>query len=316
MRKGEIVSIPPPSGAELPAPGARRFPIDSPPARCDHRRTPRSLRLRLRLLALATLTGACARAPEVYADASGHTPGMGDTNGDGRVDLSDGLVVLRHQLSGGSRAVCAGVADINQDHRQDLGDAFAIWYHLYAGNTVFHDVEAGWCDRWDTLADPPAGRLALGWDAPKRSEGEDLLATVELQSPDLAVEGWSLAVVAEGCEISAATTQGTVGADLRDDPPGIRDGGFDRTEVVGGVASSAVVLGWLSPVALDPSEDAVALLRVTISAPPPASGCQPCTLRLDDDRVTGGEPVVNLLSVGGRSYRPALPEATVKVCAP
>lgn len=276
----------------------------------------RSPRLRLSLLALATLIGACARVPEVYADASGHAPAMGDTNGDGRVDLSDGLVILRHQLSAGPRAVCAGVADINQDRREDLADAFAIWYHVYAGNTVFYDVAAGWCDRWDAMADPPGGRLALDWRVTSRTHGEDFLATVELQSPDLAVEGWSLAVVTEGCTISAATTRGTVGADLRDDPPGSRDGGFDRTEIVDGVASSAVVLGWLSPVALDPSDDAAALLRVTISAPPPASGCQPCTVRLEDDRSTSGEPVVNLLSVGGRSYRPALPEASVKVCAP
>jgi hypothetical protein len=206
--------------------------------------------------------------------------------------------------------------DIDQDHREDLGDAFAIWYHLYAGNTLFSDIEAGWCDRWDTMEDPPAGRLALGWDAPAKTEGEDFLATLELQSPDLAVEGWSLAVVAEGCEVVEATTAGTAGADLRDDPPGSRDGGFDRTEVVGGVASSAVVLGWLSPTALEPSEDAVALLRVTVSAPPPTEGCQSCTLRLEDDHATSGEPVINLLSVGGRSYRPALPEAAVKVCAP
>ena len=254
----------------------------------------------------------CDRPPVVAADPSGATPVTGDTNGDGRIDLSDGLVLLRAQLSGGQPAVCFGAADIDQDHRVDLGDGFAIWYHLYAGNTTFFEIEDGWCDAVVPHLAAPEGRMALALDAPRKGTGPPEVQ-VTLQSPDLAVEGWSLAAVAEGCTITAATVAGTQGADRRDSPAGARDGGWERTEVVGGVASSAVVLSWQSPLGLEPSEDPAPLLALTLS--PSGAGCAPCAVRLEDGHATGGEPVTNLLSVGGRSYRPPLPETSLKLCA-
>lgn len=261
------------------------------------------------IIAAATLLGACARVPVVAADPSGQTPTTGDANADGRVDLSDGLLLLRAQMAGGPTATCMGAVDIDQDHRVDLGDAFAIWYHLFAGSTAFFEIEEGWCEDPVALPDAAEGRMALALDLPREATGT-AEARVTLTSLDLAVEGWSLAVVAQGCAITAASTAGTAGADWRDQPAGSRDGGFERTELVGGVASSAVALSWLEPRALEPSEEARDLLVLTLEA---GSGCD-CTLRLEDGHATGGQPVTNLLSVAGRSYRPALPEATLELC--
>lgn len=264
------------------------------------------------MIAVAVQLGACGRTPVVAADPSGSTPTTGDTNGDGRVDLSDGLVLLRAQLSGAQPAVCMGAADIDQDHRVDLGDGFAIWYHLFAGNTTLHAIEDGWCDTWETMAAAPEGRMALTLDGPRKADGEAQVL-VALTSPDLGAEGWSLAAVAEGCTITAATVAGTLGADLRDSPAGARDGGFERTELRSGVASSAVVLSWERPLALAPSEEEEPLLALTLA--PEGEGCGTCVVRLEDGHATGGEPVTNLISVGGRSYRPALPELSLKLCA-
>ncbi len=264
------------------------------------------------IIAAVALIGGCQRLPVVAADPSGEEPGPGDNNGDGRVDLSDGLVVLRAQLSGGQPAVCFGAADVLQDHRVDLGDGFAVWYHLFAGNTEFFPIQDGWCERWESFVEAPEGRMALEIDAPRKGEGSAELR-VTLTSPDLAVEGWSLAAVAEGCTIGAASVAGTAGADLRDSPAGLRDGGFERTDLVDGVASSAVVLSWSSPLGLPASEDPVDLLTLTVE--PTGEGCEDCTVRLEDGHATGGEPVTNLLSVGGRSYRPELPEVRLRMCA-
>lgn len=257
---------------------------------------------------------ACGRLPVVAADPSGEQPVAGDTNGDGRVDLSDGLLVLRAQMAGGPPAVCMGAADVLRDNRVDLADAFAVWYHLYAGTTSLTEIAPGFCDTLDTLPRAPEGRMALEFEADRKVKASSFEATVTLASPDLAVEGWSLAAVAEGCTITGATVAGTQGADLRDSPAGARDGGFERTEVVDGVASSAVALGWKTVVALDPSEDPAPLLTLTVEAD--GGDCQTCTLRLEDGHATGGEPVTNLVSVAGRSYRPELPTAEIKVCPP
>lgn len=263
------------------------------------------------IIAAFVWTG-CGRAPFVEAEPSGQQPVPGDANGDGTVDLSDGMAILHSQLSGGPHPVCYGAADAVHDNHVDLGDAFAIWYHLFAGNTVISEITPGWCDTWTPWADAPAGRLALEIDAPARATGA-AQATVQLRSPDLAVEAWSLAVVAEGCTLRAATTAGTAGADQRDDPPGDRDGGFERTDLAEGLATSAVVLSWRSQRGLTPTRDPIALLALTLE--PSAAGCAPCTLRLEDGHATAGEPVDNLVSVRGRTYKPALPEATVKLCA-
>lgn len=270
---------------------------------------------------VAVLLGAvaCQRAPVVAAAPSGQTPEVGDTNGDGAIDLSDGLFVLRHLMAGGSRSVCQGAADTLPDRRVDLGDAFAIWYHLYAGNTALGPMDPAWCSAWDTLPAPAEGRMALTLDAPRKAVAEagvaGFEATVQLQSEDLAVEGWSLAAAAEGCQITSATVAGTEGADLRDSPAGARDGGFERTDLgPDGAATSAVVLGWLTPVALSPSDEPVDLLILKVQANVD-EGCVRCTVRLEDGGVGGGLPVDNVISVGGRSYRPELPEVEVKLCA-
>ena len=65
------------------------------------------------------------------------------------------------------------------------------------------------------------------------------LTTSGLVEGDLGAGGWSLSVSASGspaspCGFTAATTRGTIAADVNDDPPGIRNTGFEKTELVTG----------------------------------------------------------------------------------
>ena len=102
------------------------------------------------------------------------------------------------------------------------------------------------------------------------------------------VQGWSLAVAVEdGLVATYATTDGTVGAEVSDDPPGLRDGGYDNTELTSycnpndpkdprpcygdeGVVS-AVVLSFQLPITLDPSGEAT-VLRIDAESEDPVSG--------------------------------------------
>ncbi len=132
--------------------------------------------------------------------------------------------------------------------------------------------------------------------------------------PEVGIEAWSLGVVAEGGDITGITVAGTLGADVGDDPPGLRDGGFERSELtVDGVgecagragAVSTVVLSWNQPVtlALDVRSQPIARLSVEGVFPGPGErgdlrfsfveGCQ-----------GSDDPVTNEITVGGESIVP------------
>jgi hypothetical protein len=141
-------------------------------------------------------------------------------------------------------------------------------------------------------------------------------AVVSLGSPSLAVEAWSVGVQATGCEIVAATTVGTAGADLRLEPTGRRDRGWEHTRLVAGGATSATALSWRKPTALTPSSEPVTILSLSISGEVPTSGCATCTLDFAEGlQPDGAEPVPNVLTVGGRSYVPTTAGVEIQLCS-
>ena len=57
----------------------------------------------------------------------------GDSNHDGRVDVSDGIFALDFLFLGGRKPQCADAADANDDGKLDLSDAVAILSTLFLG---------------------------------------------------------------------------------------------------------------------------------------------------------------------------------------
>ena len=260
-----------------------------------------------------TLTEVCA-APEVSA-----APGWGDANHDGVVDLSDGLWTTRALMHAGPAPACEAAMDLVNDDLVDVGDALLVYYHLYTANMALPGRTPS-CDTVLDLTDPACGRFALALDAPASvSAAAGATATAEvhvtLQSPDLAVQGWSFGVHAEGCTISAATEAGTAGADANTDAAGKRNTGFLRMDLVSDGLVHATVLSWQHEVALPLQDDAWRLLTLTVSGAAPTSGCTPCTLGLTGELAGDGQPVQVVVAAGGWSYHPPVTDVTVDVCA-
>lgn len=271
------------------------------------------------IVAALLLLAGCGAVPEVEAAPSGHAPEIGDSNGDGAVDLADGTFLLGHLMAGGPRAVCWGAADVIQDGRVELGDAFAIWYHLFVGNTVLPELDRAKCSDWDTLGDAFAANLAFEIDAPRRVNGTGRLsftAAVQLHHEGGSKDGWSLGVHSEGCTVTAASQGSTLDSIVSDEIIGFSVPGFARTDLTGtGDAVSAVVISWLEPEEILFGSSPMELLVVEVEGLAPMRGCTDCTLSLRDGLSADGEPVSNMVALGGRSYHPALPEAKTKICA-
>ncbi len=222
--------------------------------------------------------------------------GAGDANGDGAVDLADAVVILRHAAEGGAAPSCAGAVDLVPNDYIELDDAFQLLVHLYEGGFALpEDVDCG-----DAAPLPPPACSPV--------EARFSGTTLELRAETVAIEGWSVAVRAEGCTIAAATTAGTSGASIVDEPPGLRDLGYDATFVVEGGAVSAVVLGFMEPTAL-PAGAWSPVLALTVE---PGGSCD-CTLSLGEPLTGLGEPVENLVVAEGAAWG-VTTEATIDAC--
>jgi hypothetical protein len=67
------------------------------------------------------------------------TPGKfvrGDTNNDGREDISDAVFLLNFLFNGGRAPPCKAVADINKDGNRDISDAVFLLRYLFAGSAA------------------------------------------------------------------------------------------------------------------------------------------------------------------------------------
>jgi hypothetical protein len=247
-------------------------------------------------------------------------PALADANGDGFVDVSDGVFVLRSFFVGGPAPACTAAVDFVPDGSFDAGDGFGLLYTV-GPKTVRYppDLDVSACAAPTRAEEPACGDgLALGIDAPATVTGSvgtqtTFDASVTLASPVLDVEAWSFTLVAEGCQIAAATTAGTVAADRADATGGLRDGGMAWQSVASDTELQVLtVLNWRDTTAVAHGGTASAIHAVTVMGTPTAD-CAPCELRLvAGDPATGVESVA---SGGGYRYVPALGSATVQLCA-
>lgn len=227
------------------------------------------------------------------ASASEAKPG--DANGDGAADLAD-VAYLRDAVTAtaGPAPWCADAVDIVGDDLLLLDDAVALLHHLYEG--AFDLPDRSGLDCTGTGAPPAAACADVAWSV--RWDDADK-AFVRLTAPTLAVSGWSVSVSAEGCTITAATTEGTAAAPRS--AGGARDSGYDATFVQdgGGTATSAVLLGLVRPATVTPAEGVdVLALEVT-----KGEGCG-CTLSIGEAAQGLGKPVAPIVVAGGAAYAP------------
>lgn len=59
----------------------------------------------------------------------------GDTNNDGKSNLSDAVFLLNYLFTGGASPPCNPVADINNDGKRNLSDAVFLLRHLFLGES-------------------------------------------------------------------------------------------------------------------------------------------------------------------------------------
>jgi hypothetical protein len=110
---------------------------------------------------------------------------------------------------------------------------------------------------------------------------------------------WSLSLVSgRGARIVDASTEGTPAAPV---PVGLRDDGFERTEIARGEgnegAVSAVILSLSKDVYL-PSAGEETILRIAVESTAPASGCVQVPIDFIDGLVGSGQPVKNIITYG------------------
>jgi hypothetical protein len=110
---------------------------------------------------------------------------------------------------------------------------------------------------------------------------------------------WSLSLLARGgARIVEARTEGTP---AEPSPAGLRDGGYEKTELTQGNGNegvvSAVILSFLSDVFLPGSGEAT-LLHLTVEAVVPAAGCTQMDIEFVDGLVGSGQPVKNIITYG------------------
>lgn len=239
----------------------------------------------------------------------------GDANADGTVDIADGTTVLNYLFRGGFKPPCDAAADATPDGVVDAGDGVSIWYHLYAGSTELFPLASGVCTKTERDAEPTCGDgLRYAIDAPASISGAGTPAgtvSIRVTTSALNVEAVSIGVSAEGCSIAAARAAGEA-ADRRDDPPGTRDGGFVRADVVSGGAVAAVAWDLHGDAALPPTSTAVTVLELDVTGA--GSTCAPCTLAFSDALAGAGPTVTNVVSASGYAYVPEQVGATFDLC--
>ena len=126
--------------------------------------------------------------------------------------------------------------------------------------------------------------------------------------------GWSLGIVADGCDIVEGSMAGTV-VDVFSSP----GDGFLLTELTTGEgnegAISVVALNLSTAIAL-PLRGDFEILRLILETPALAAGSSTvCSIRYHDGLIGSGQPIQNRIAVGGRSILPQTVSAITRVFA-
>ncbi|MCZ6795219.1 MAG: hypothetical protein O7J95_16565, partial [Planctomycetota bacterium] len=162
-------------------------------------------------------------------------------------------------------------------------------------------------------------------DGPPSTSGtfryDVMIAGEGLENVEPGVQGWSVAVAADGCRIVGASTRGTMAADGAEDRRGLRQEGYESTQLTDGEQNegvvSAVVLSFrqLVTLPLDGRRGAKVLV-VTAEATYPAEGeeCYLVSLRFQDGLRGTGNPVSNRVTYRGQTFPVEAAGVTTRVC--
>jgi hypothetical protein len=119
-----------------------------------------------------SLNVACRRYPSAWLSGSPQYPPTtafqfrrGDSNQDGRVDISDSVQILGVVFLGWDYVLCEDSADVNDDGRLDISDGIAGLRFLFDGSTRIPFPGPGRCGR-----DPTSDRLSCRGQASGRCQ--------------------------------------------------------------------------------------------------------------------------------------------------
>lgn len=231
-----------------------------------------------------------------------------DDDGDGRVDCDDPdcaqeVVCQAEDCGNGVDDDADGLIDCDDpDCRADARCAGGIDLALDAAGAVFQEAEGV-----SLLELSPAG------------DGTSFEVLVRIQPndpnspPAIGAQGWSFGIGHDGevLDVTFPTTRNTVAADVNDDPPGLRNSGFEKTEVVNPAENngqagvvSAVVLSFVMNITLDPGQPQEVLRsRYTVRAGQGGPGLNTRISFVDGLRGSG-QPVPTVFTVDGVSVSP------------
>lgn len=246
-----------------------------------------------------------------------------DSNGDGRVDISDAVFTSNWLFLGGPAPSSQDAVDTNDDGRTNIVDGIdtLLWLFRDGAPPPPPFPDAGPDPTPDGLGSTtyPSGEVVgrgsrlsfFGADSVAAEPGSPVRIPVEvrLEAHD-SVQAWSFGILPSGGGgIASATTSGTVAADVSEDPPGVRTAGFETTRIVNSTqgAVSAVSLSLTDPVSLDPSGNPYTVLALTLEGiGPPAGMRQSWELTFSDGLGGTGQPVDTVVTVDGLSFVPSL----------
>jgi len=276
----------------------------------------------LRVLLLSLMSIHCSALCQGQVDFR-----RADANGDEQIDISDAKCIHNYLFAGGPSPGSRDSADADDDGSITISDGDFILQYLFVGGPqpplpfpgVGPDLTADGLGSTTYPSNMVGQGSSLGFNGPSQvvapaGSGVQVPVSVVLTAQGH-VQAWSVGVQAPGNgSLADATTQGTVGADVNDILPGLRNGGFEITQSAPGGVVSAVDLssGWQQIVLPDGTSNTV--LNLVLEGTAPSAGSSEIWgLQFSDGIRGSGQPVQNIVSVGGRSFVPAIESYHVEV---
>lgn len=236
----------------------------------------------------------------------------GDINGDGHVNVADAIALESHRYRGGRAPVCEPAADFNRDGRVEADDSHAITSWLTTGaHPLSGNFNSRACDPvaeyWENA---PCAPIAWKWMEPQKRGTMRATIQVAIEHPTTDIQGWSVGFAADGCTIDAISNQGTIAAEVWDDPPGIRHLGYSASVPLPDGAISVVKLSFNEPVILAASAAPTPVLTLSVSA----EACGRCTLGTFEGLRWTGQPIENVFVAEGVGYAPEPASTQFDIC--
>lgn len=228
----------------------------------------------------------------------------GDFNGDGLSNVADAIAMEDHLFRGGPAPVCSEAADFNRDQRLEADDATSLTTWLTTGAHVPTGfLRNNACDGI-TMYWPSAPCAPLAWTWMEPTAGDEPMTAkirVAIDHPTVDVQGWSTSIGAIGCTIDSITTEGTVAAEVWDDPPGLRHLGYNASLPVDNGAISFVIMSFNEAIAIAAEPTPTPVLELSVST----TACGTCQLGMIDGLRWTGEPIDSVIVADGIGYRTA-----------